>query len=250
MGKVFDKIAFVLAVFIISFLWLDYLGLRTILNLGTSFLAIVLASGIMLHAKNRYEDKLTITYQEMVTIFAIWGVPKTICRLVSTLPMDYKVKIEGGCILIFAPIKRMYLIGYKFSPISADDIVKARRIALKYNFDKVYFVSRQPKREIFLLINSLDITFEYVENRVLHKYLKLHNALPEKMVASKRRMQKVKFTTVCENVFVHKRAKYFAFSGITLGLMSFFTPLTLYYLVLSSISLAAMCVCLLQKKAY
>ena len=250
MAKLFDKIAFVLVIFILSYLWLNFLGLQTPLNLATSFFVIVLVSGLLLHAKNRYQDKQTISISEMQTIFAIWGARKTICRLVSTLPQDYDVKVDGLNILIRSPIKRMYYIGYKFNPPNADDIAKARLVALKYNFDKVYILSKRPKREVFLMMNLLDIDCEYIENRVVHKYLKLHNALPEKLASKKRKMPKVKISEVAANVFVKSRAKYFAFSGILLALMSFFTPLTLYYLILSSISLAAAVVCLLQGRAY
>ncbi|MGI6213779.1 MAG: hypothetical protein ACOYIQ_04455 [Christensenellales bacterium] len=250
MGRIFDKAAFAVSIFIISFLWLDYLGLQTPLNLAASFFVIVLACGIMLHAKNRYEDKQTITLPEMQTIFAIWGAQKTICRLVSTLPQDYRVKTEGNNILIFAPVKKMYMVGYKFTPVNAEDIAKARRVAIKYNFDKVYFLSKRPKREVFLFLNSLDVAFEYIENRAVHKYLRLHNALPEKPVKIKRKTQRIKFSDIAQSVFERRRAKYFAFSGATLAVMSFFTPLTLYYLILSSVSLAAACVCVIQKRSY
>lgn len=250
MAKMFDKITFVIATFIVSYIWLNYLGLSTPLNLATSFFVIVLSSGLLLHAKNRYQDKQTTTISEMQTIFAIWGAKKTICRLVSTLPQDYNVKIDGLNILIRSPIKRMYYIGYKFNPPNADDIAKARQVALKYNYEKIYILSRRPKREVFLMMNSLDIDCQYIENRVVHKYLRLHNALPEKLDTKKRKMPKVKFAEIAGNVFVRSRAKYFAFSGLILALMSFFTPLTLYYLILSSISLAATIVCLLQGKAY
>ena len=250
MAKLFDKIAFVLAIFVISYLWLDYIGLKTPVNLATSFFVLVLVSGLLLHARNRYQDKQTISIPEMQTIFALWGVRKTICRLVSTLPQDYDVKVDGQAILIRSPIKRMYYIGYKFSTPNADDIAKARLIALKYSLDKIYILSKRPKREVFLMMNSLDLDCEYIENRVVHKYLKLHNALPDKIDSKKRRMPKVKFSEIVNNVFVKSRAKYFAFTGIILAIMSFFTPLTLYYLILSSISLAATIVCLLQGRAY
>lgn len=249
MGKIIDKSAFVFIVFLLSFLWLNFLDVDYLTSFVISFFILIIVSSIFLHLRNRYQDKTTISISEMEILLTIEGAQKTICRLVSTLPVDYDIKAESPYIYINSPDKMMYFINYKFSPLSCDDVVKARNEAIKHNFNEVTIYAKRPKRDTLLFMNKLEINIAYKDSKSLHRYLKQHNALPDKLHPQKKKKTPISFDELIENVFTKKRAKYFAFTGFTLALMSFFTPLTLYYLILGSISLAFTVLCLIRAKA-
>lgn len=247
MNKLDRIIATVIFLFLIS-LWLNRLLSDIISSIFIAVLICFAARTIFLHITNRHGDKKTITCQEMLQCFALMGSDGVNEHLLPLFPESAKAEITSGYIFFTRENEKEILFAcYRFSPASAEEIAKVYRFAKENGIKKVTLLSRPMQRQVLLLAKSLPLDFTYIEPRKVHKFLAKHNALPVKEFSFKKKREKGKgfslFKETLSNIFTKKRAALFLISGISLGVLSIFTHLTVYYLVMASISLILAAIC-------
>ncbi len=236
--KKFDIIVMNIIGFGLILVWTNYFIKNFAEALFVALLIFITVRTIVVHLINRFVDKKNITIAEMSQSFAIMGVENVCNNILSTLPQCYDAIIENNCIILQKNGK-MILVSpnFKMSALSADEVAKVWRFAQEKSISKVYILARVHQRSVILFANSLEGEFIFPSAKKVHKYLIAHNALPKKNFYQKKSKTKISMKDALSGLFVRKRAKLFLFSGITLALFAFFSPLTVYYLVMASVSI-------------
>lgn len=218
---------------------------------GALFIALllsILTNRVTIHLYNRFHDKKTISLSEMENLFAIMGGGQTAFFIKAT-PSYFEPKVLDCGFYISLNCKSIAIFpNFKFSPCSLDDVAKFYRIAKDNNIEQAWVLSKLNARSTILFAKSLDINFTFVHTKKVHKFLTNQNALPPMLTQKKVKLKKADIKEIFSNIFLRKRAKYFLFSGISLGLLAFFTPIKAYYIVVSIICLLLCIGCLFREK--
>lgn len=218
--------------------WTNYFIKQIAEAIFVALLIFITLRTITVHLINRFVDKKNITVAEMSQSFAIMGAEDVCKNIISTFPQCSDAYIENNCIILLKEGETILVSpNFKMSAVSADEVAKVWRFAKEKNISKVYILARAHQRSVILFANSLEGEFIFPSAKKVHKYLILHNALPKKNFYHKKAKTSISFKDALSELFVRKRAKLFLFSGITLALFAFFSPLTVYYLVMASISI-------------
>lgn len=93
--------------------------------------------------------------------------------------------------------------------------------------------SKSIDRHAWQIANLEDINIEIVKAKQVYKFLAKHNALP----VLKKPRQKFSFKALLQTILSRRNFKNYAFSGAVLVLVSFLTPLKIYYIVFGTILL-------------
>ncbi|MDD4316141.1 MAG: hypothetical protein PHC84_03145 [Clostridia bacterium] len=233
----FDIYVINITVFVLLLVWTNYFIKSFAEAVFVTLLIFITLRTVFVHLKNRYSDKKNISVAEMSQSFAIMGAEDVCKHLAATLPESYNAVIENNCIIFCKDGKRLLVSpNFKMSALSADEVAKIWRFAKEKAIETVYILARIHQRSVILFANSLEGGFIFPTAKKLHKYLVTHNAMPQKNFHLKKNKASISFRDALSNLFVRKRAKLFLFSGTTLALLAFFSPLTVYYLIMSSVS--------------
>lgn len=116
---------------------------------------------------------------------------------------------------------------YNYDPLGKDDFLKLLYSAYSEGAKQVYFFGNPDTVEL------KSYPFSIVSADVFFSQLKKNGLLPD----AKENPVKPGLKTVLKSALNRKNAKYFLFSGFVTALLGFFTPLKLYYLIFSGISL-------------
>lgn len=238
MGKISDKIIFGLAVILITFAWSFYLFDN--LKLACLVTAFVFAAVNMLYLflKSRKKNLSIINAQEMCLAFALMGSEKTAEHLYNTLPEAMRENLDGQTFLyIKDQQKTLVYVNYKFGATNEEDIAKAYRKSMDKKTDEIYILSLRTDRKVMVFAARLPVRYRFIDKRVVKKYLASRNALPQMPLSKERKRAPFHIKDALLNALDSRRIKYYVFVGLTLFLTSFFTPLKLYYLIISSIPL-------------
>ncbi len=236
--KKIDKIVINSIGFGLTLVWTNYFIKSFVEALFVAFLIYIVLRTVTLHLTNRFANKKNISVSEMSLSFAIMGVNAVCQHIASTLPECYNPSIENNCIILQKNEEKLLVSpNFKMSALSADDVAKVWRFGKEKDISKIYILARFHQRSVILFANSLEGEIFFPSAKNLHKYLVAHNALPKKNFHYKKAKSSISFRDALSALFIRKRAKMFFFSGITLVLFAFFSPLTIYYLVMASVSL-------------
>lgn len=241
----FDIIAINTIGIALVLLWVSYFINNFIEALFVSFLVFVVIKTLTLHFLNRFRIKKNISVWELSQTLSIMGIEKVCELLLSTVPTVFNPTIDNNCILFERHNKKVLVYpNFKFAAVSGDELVKIWRFAKEKEVDTILSLARLHQRSVILLAQSLDLEFKFPSAKKLHKFLINHNAMPIKNFNHKKTKTKINIRESLSNIFIKKRAKLFLFSGLSLALFSIFTPLTIYYLVMATISLGMSVACI------
>ena len=235
MAKVLDLLIFGLSYFLIVFGWLskvvdEWLAITITL---LSYLSFVFIFAIINHKrKNRKE----ISVEEMPVYFALMDRVEQTELFYNLVPIDKRISINSPYFTYLENDNVVLVVAlYRFLNLTQEDISNAYRKGIKEKASKIIILSRKRERKTITLTALLPIPFQFPDKWSVYKALKKHNALPPK--PQKRKKIKVKRTLKewREDLFNPKRGKYLIFTAIILALMSNFTPLKTYYLIMATI---------------
>ncbi len=243
-----DKIIIACAVFFVFFVLFFAVTKNVAAALFISMLITVLIYRVTIHLHNRYSDKKNISLIEMEKLFALMGSAQVEFFINATPEYFCPQAIEYGFIMTANCKKIAIYPNYKFSPSSLDDISKFYRSAKSNNISEVYVLSKLNDRSTVLFSRSLDIEFCFVPSRKVYKFLQKKNCLPQSIIKKKTKIKKSDLKDILSNVFVKKRAKYFFMSGVSLGLLSFLTPIKVYYIIVSAICILLGIGCIIRER--
>lgn len=235
MASILDKILVRAIIVFLLLAWLNlYIGSIPILLAIGAVVFLLLSLVARLFKKQKKEKGMSA--KELELVFAIMGAEKTAELYYNTLPLSDNITKEKNTVFIGGEKAELLLFNYKFSSMSKDEIARAYNQAEKLNAKYLTIFTKRPDREIQLLANSLPIEVKFPPIRKILSYLKENNALPQNPT-KKPRGQRLGMREFLNTLLSPRNRKYYLFSGLLLGVMSFFTPFRLYYLIMSSVPL-------------
>lgn len=231
MSKAIDYFSVRFALFVILLIWFNYIlgsfwGALIVGALTTLVICLILKIIADKTKKEKYGK------ERLYTQLALLGNGYTLKLFCGAK------KIEGFSDGNYADDgERLFFCAFKFSGLSPDDVAAAYRLALDRERKSVTVICRKANRDTLLLAKTLPVGFDFVFARDLFKILKEANALPPLTVAEKPAKKSFDFRKYVDVALSPVNSKFYMFTGIVLALMVFVTPMKLYYVIMSSISL-------------
>ena len=127
----------------------------------------------------------------------------------------------------------IFISAYKFSMLTISDMGGICEIAQRFQGKRIYVFARGIDRRAYSIVQLESVKFSLVKIKTIYKFLLRHNALPD----LKPIKTKFSFRVLLDAVLCRANFKSYAFSGAILILVSFITPLKIYYIVIGSLSL-------------
>lgn len=227
MAKMIDYISMTIVALLLTFVWSTLLIKNWIVSLIFSIaftVALIITIRYILSKRNR-----PYTYDRLALEFSVKGNRYVIDLLKSILKFGI---IESGENYILLE-KCLIISAFKFSMLTMPDMGSICAAAQKYSGTRVYVIARGIDRRAYSVVQLENVNFSLVKIKTVYKFLLKHNALPDLKPVRRRFSLRALF----DAIFCRSNFKSYAFSGAVLILVSFITPLRIYYTVLGSISL-------------
>ncbi len=227
MAKIVDYFSLTVISMLLTFVWASLLFKNWIgaLVFAIAFTVIVIITvKYVLSKRNR-----PYTYDRLALEFSIRGNEYVINLLQSAMRYGF---VESGknyivlkdCVIISA---------FKFSMLTISDMGAICELSQKFRDKRVYVFARGIDRRAYSIVQLENVNFSLVKIKTIYKFLLKHNALPDLKPVK----NKFSFRALFDAVLCRANFKSYTFSGVVLILVSFITPLRIYYIVLGSISL-------------
>ncbi len=237
MGKFIDKILFSIALLAVVYVFAAaFVERRLAVYLsGSVYLAVATLFCVI---KAKHINRTDITPSELPVMLALMGSQKATELFYATLPAQHGLYIRAPY-FAYERKGQKYLVcvAYKFINLTQEDIAGAYREAVKNGIEHVFILARAKDRKTLTLGAILPITLEYPDKYAVYKYLKRHNALPEKPKKNKKQRVKPDLRALGSVILEPRKAKYYLFLALTFALLALFTPLKTYYLVFAIVPL-------------
>lgn len=227
MAKLFDGISLTIITFLITFVW-------TSLAFDSALPALIMSCTLTLiaavtFAYARKKTAKPYSYDRLALEFGIRGNEYIISLLKGVLKDPYVV--SGGNYILLE--RSVVIANFRFSPLGIGDIGAACTLARKYGLRQIFIVCRTVDRHAYTVAQLEGVRLCPVRVKAVYKLLKRHGALPDlKPVKEKITLKSILSAALSRQCF-----RSYAFSGVLLVLISFITPLRIYYIVMGSISL-------------
>lgn len=124
---------------------------------------------------------------------------------------------------------KLVINAVKFGNVTGDEIIRYYRLHNKLGAEETYIIARHLDRKAMSVLNSIDANIIHIPLRRVY-----HLSRPEKMPSTKRRRRKI--SDAFRYALSRTNASKYLFTALVLGIMSIFTPLKTYYLVLSGVT--------------
>lgn len=227
MAKILDYFSLSAVLLLLTFLWAtlafkNWIG-ALIFSVALTAIVIVTVKYILSKRNRPY------SYDRLALEFSIRGNEYVIDLLKSAVKYGCldsgKNYIElNNCVIISA---------YKFNRLAIGDMGEICKLAERYKDKRVYVLARGIDRRAYSIVQLENVKFSLIKIKTVYKFLLRHDALPDlKPIKNKFSMRALLDAVLCRANF-----KLYAFSGAILILVSFITPLRIYYIVFGSISL-------------
>lgn len=240
MNKIADRIFLITILFILFTLWITYLSKNIILAL---ILASILCLVIGLLIRPR-KIKTSLKVDEYLPKLCVMTNKELSDILLKVISKDIHPKVSPKG-LITADNKMLIFPMLKMREITADEICKLSESAKRLNYNKiVLIVARYDKAGYDKIKPYLATTVEFLDIEKVLFALQKQALLPE---INHKKKVKQRFITLFKNATKRKNGKYFLLTGLSTAFLSIFTPLTLYYLIFSTLMLATSICCYLKK---
>ena len=227
MAKIIDYFSLTIVLMLLTFVW-SCLAFKSwvgalIFSIAFTAIAIVSVKYILSKRNKPYGyDRLALEFSVRGNEYVIGLLKGVIVNGLTDSGKNY-IALED-CVLISA---------FKFSMLTISDMGAICELADKFKGKRIYVFARGIDRRAYSIIQLENVKFSLVKIKTIYKFLQRHNALPDlKPVKTKFSLRALLDAILCRANF-----KSYAFSGTVLVLVSFITPLKIYYIVLGSISL-------------
>ncbi|MGN0789747.1 MAG: hypothetical protein ACI4MY_07385 [Christensenellales bacterium] len=238
MGNFFDKMWLIIIGFLAVIVITSFAGLKLWQCLLIAFCLSTLASFFVMTINRPYRK--TMRYGDWVTYCALHG-KGYLLSLLSTLSpsldivdgKDY-VLIDGQAVFLWA----------KFSGISPDSIANMCSVCLKDGIDFAYVLCTESnKNALYFAGRICNVRLQFCNLKRVYKSAVKQGLLPSK---TQRPSFKYLISTIFHTLLDRSNVKRFVFVSVILLIFSFITPLTGYYLIVSSVALLLALLCLVK----
>lgn len=227
MAKIIDYFSMTIVLMLLTFVWSslafkNWIG-ALIFSVAFTMIAVVTVKYILSKRNRPY------SYDRLALEFSVRGNEYVINLLKSAMQYGY---IESGKNYIVLD-DCVFISAFKFSMLTIGDMGAICELAQKFGDKRIYVFARGIDRRAYSIVQLENVKFSIVKIKTIYKFLLRHDALPDlKPVKSK-----FSFRVLFDAVLCRANFKSYAFSGVILILVSFITPLKIYYIVFGSISL-------------
>lgn len=240
MSKLIDRIVLISIIFIISILWLTYLSKSVTLSIGLSALLCIIVAILI---KPREKNK-KIKAEDYVPKLSAMKSSELNNLILSVLSDKCAPKITSNNLIVINE-NELVLPIIRISEVSVDEIRRLSEKTKKKGFQKLILVIASYDKINFAKISPyLATPVEFISFDNVICALNKINALPP---LNKAKIKKQKYRELFASALKRKNGKYFLFSGLTMAFLAVFTPLTLYYLIFSTLTLVLAVLCFLKK---
>ena len=129
--------------------------------------------------------------------------------------------------------KGIIIANFKFSPLGTSDVASACNLAAKHEKNEIFLLAKGIDRKAYQIANLEKIKLNLIKTKQIFRFLAKRNALPD----LKKTKTKFDFRALAETMLNRRNFKNYAFSGGILILVSFITPLKIYYIVFGTLTL-------------
>lgn len=241
MNKITDRIVLITILFLLFTLWITYLSKNPLLAIIISAV-LCLVIGILIRPRKKKPIIKADEYLPKLCAMSNKDISDMIIKVISS-DIHPKISPKG---LITADGKMLILPLLKMREITADEICKLSESAKRLSYKKLVLITYSYDKTGYEKIKPyLSTPVEFLGIDKVLNALEKCNYLPE---INKKQAVKQKFSILFRSATKRKNGKYFLISGLSTAFLSVFTPLTLYYLIFSTIMLIASIFCFLKKK--
>ena len=227
MARIFDYISLTVITFLLTFVWtaLAFSGTAPalIMSCTLTLIAVITLKYVRVKTGKPY------TYDRLALEFAIRGNDYVISLLKGILK-DPDMCGGNNCILLDRSI---IIANFRFSALGISDIGAAALLAKKYDRNRIFLICKSVDRRAYTVAQLEGVRLTPVRVKTVYKLLKKHGALPPLKPVK----EKITLKGVFQRLLMRSNFKGYAFSGVLLVLVSFLTPLKIYYIVIGSLSL-------------
>ncbi|HRR90536.1 MAG TPA: hypothetical protein P5161_07150, partial [Eubacteriales bacterium] len=231
MSKIFDFIALFIALFLVNLFWCGYafdkFWLAAIVALALAALLAYLISKLITR-----EDRRPYSVEKFARELALRGNGFVLELLAEATGFGIS---EGGDFLSVGSEKALFSV-FKFTDVGLPDIASVYQKSAEHGITEAVVLGRSIERAALIFAESLPIRITFVRAARLFRFLKNKGLLPALTTAPKH--GKIPLKMLLNIVFARRNVKFFLFTAVMLGFLSYFTPLKIYYIVMSSISVA------------
>lgn len=227
MAKLLDYLSLTVICMLLTFVWSTLLFKNWI---GALIFSIALTAVTIITVKYILSKRnRPYTYDRLALEFSIRGSEYVIGLIKGVIQYGY---VECGKNYI-ALDDSVIISAFKFNMLSIADMGNICATAQKFTGKRIYVFARGIDRRAYSIVQLENVSFSLVKIKTIYKFLLRHNALPNlKPIKSKFSLR-----SFFDAILSRTNFKSYTFSGVILILVSFLTPLKIYYMVLGSISL-------------
>ncbi|MGN0796860.1 MAG: hypothetical protein ACI4M5_01485 [Christensenellales bacterium] len=238
MGSFFDKMWLIIIGFLTVVVLTSFAGLKLWQCLLIAFAISTLASFFVMTINRPYRQ--TMRYGDWITYCVIHG-KEYILSLISRLSPQSEVSDNKDYILIDGQVVFLWA---KLSGISPDSIANMCSICINNGFDYAYVLCTESNKHFLYFAQRIsNVKLEFCNLKRLYKSALNQGLLPGKSI---RPSIKYIISSVFRSLLDRSNVKRYVFVSVILLAFSFITPLSTYYLVISSIALALALLCLVK----
>ncbi|MDR0750962.1 MAG: hypothetical protein LBF12_00015 [Christensenellaceae bacterium] len=186
----------------------------------------------------------------MCRALVLIGNEEIITKISSLFSNEDIISVDGQYLIIKEKNHYcMIMSNFKFGKTSEDDVARAYRKCKNYDISKITILSQKAERNVISFAYSLNIRFEFPYIKQIRKYFINNNIMPAKINNSKKRKRLLlpDFPNLFDMVLNEKQIFRYFFVFIILYVMSYFTFMKLYYLILSTIPLLLSLMCIMRR---
>lgn len=227
MAKILDYFSLSAVLLLLTFVWAtlafkNWIG-ALIFSVALTAIIIVTVKYILSKRNRPYpQDRLALEFSVRGNEYVI-GLLKSVLKFGCVDSGKNYIELKN-CVIISA---------YKFTRLTIGDMGEICKLAERYRDKRVYVLARGIDRRAYSIVQLENVKFSLIKIKTIYKFLLRHGALPDlKPIKNKFSMRALLDAVLCRANF-----KSYAFSGAILILVSFITPLRIYYIVFGSISL-------------
>ncbi len=227
MARIFDYISLTVITFLLTFVWtalaFTSLAPALIMSCTLTLIAVITLSYVRTKTGKPY------TYDRLALEFAIRG-NEYVVSLLKGILKDPDISAGSNYILLDRSI---IVANFKFSALGIPDIGAAAMLAKKYDRGRIFLICKNVDRRAYTVAQLEGVRLTLVRVKAVYKLLKKHGALPNLKPVK----EKITLKSILQRILMRSNFKGYAFSGVLLVLVSFITPLKLYYIIIGSIAL-------------
>lgn len=238
MGSFFDKMWLIIIGFLTIVILTSFAGLKLWQCLLIAFAISTLVSLFVMTINRPYRN--TMRYGDWITYCALHG-KEYILSLISRLSPQLDVSDNKDYILIDGQVVFLWA---KMSGISPDSIANMCYICIKNGKYFAYVLCTESNKNSLYFAGRISrVRLEFCNLKRLYKSALNQGLLPN---CTKRPSIKYLLSSIFHSLLDRSNVKRFVFVSLILLVFSFITPLSTYYLVISSVALALALLCLVK----